>query len=52
MLAMVRNSIFNEKIRRDGFLGNDIHAIVTEKIWVESKVEDHLGITSKKQIQV
>ena len=27
-LAMVRNSLFNEEIRRKDFIGNDIHALV------------------------
>ena len=30
MLAMVRNSLFNEEIRMKDFLGNDTHALVTE----------------------
>ena len=29
-LAMVRNSLFNEEIRRKDFVGNDTHALVTE----------------------
>ena len=29
-LAMVRNSLFNEEIRRKDFLSNDTHAFVTE----------------------
>ena len=29
-LAMIRNSLFNEGIRRKDFLGNDTHALVTE----------------------
>ena len=29
-LAMVRNSLFNEEIRRNDFLGNDTHALVTK----------------------
>ena len=27
MLAMVRNNLFNEEIRRKDFLGNDTHAL-------------------------
>ena len=30
MLVMVRNSLFNEEIRRKDFMGNDTHALVTE----------------------
>ena len=30
MLAMVRNNLFNEEIRRNDFVGNDTHALVTE----------------------
>ena len=30
MLAMVRNSLFNEEIRRKDFVVNDTHALVTE----------------------
>ena len=30
MLAMVRNSLFDEEIRWKDFLGNDTHALVTE----------------------
>ena len=30
MLAMARNSLFNEEIRKNDFLGNDTHALVTE----------------------
>ena len=29
-LVMVRNSIFNEQIRRKDFMGNGTHALVTE----------------------
>ena len=29
-LAMVKNSLFNEEIRRNDFLGNDTHALVTK----------------------
>ena len=29
-LAMVRNSLFNEEIRRKDFVGNDTHALITE----------------------
>ena len=29
-LAMARNSLFNEEIRRKDFLGNDTHALVKE----------------------
>ena len=31
-LTMVRNSLFNEEIRRKDFLGNDTHALVTENM--------------------
>ena len=30
MVAMVRNNLFNEEIRRKDFLGNDTHALVME----------------------
>ena len=30
VLAMVKNSLFNEEIRRNDFLGNDTRALVTE----------------------
>ena len=30
MLAMVRNNLFNEEIRRKDFLGNDTHALSIE----------------------
>ena len=29
-LAMIRNSLFNEEIRRKDFVGNDTHALITE----------------------
>ena len=29
-LAMIRNSLFNEEIRRKDFVGNDTHALVKE----------------------
>ena len=32
ILAMVRNSLFNEEIRRKNFVGNDTHALVTENM--------------------
>ena len=32
ILAMVRNSLFNEEIRRKDFVGNDTHALVTENM--------------------
>ena len=31
MLAMVRNSLFNEEIRRKDFVGNDTYALIIEK---------------------
>ena len=30
-LVMVRNSLFNEEIQRKDFVGNDTHALITEK---------------------
>ena len=30
MLAMIRNRLFNEEIRRKDLVGNDTHALVTE----------------------
>ena len=31
-LAVVRNNLFNEEIRRKDFVGNDTHALVTENM--------------------
>ena len=46
-LAMVKNSLFNEEIRRKDFLGNDTHALVTENKG-RSKAKNCLGITSQE----
>ena len=48
-LAMVRNSLFNEEIRRKDFLDNDTHALVIENRG-RSKSRGPFGL--KRQIQV
>ena len=46
-LAMGRNSLFNEEIRRKDFVGNYTHALVMETK-VKGKAKDHLSITSQE----
>ena len=47
-LVMVRNNLFNEEIRREDFVGNDVHALITENRG-QSKRKDHLGITTQEE---
>ena len=43
-LAIVRNSLFNEEIRRMAFWAM-IHIPLSQRTGVEAKTNDHLGIT-------
>ena len=45
---MVRNSLFNEEIRRKDFVGMT-HMPLLWRTRVEEKAEDHLGITSQEE---